>query len=339
LAATGTTPHAATQGATQWAGALARRVWQGLQPAGWLVAEDVAMGTTVRVELWADDQHLGQAAAAAVLAEMHRIDAAYSPVKPGSELARVNREAGAHAVPVSAEMFSLLQRAQDFARLSDGAFDVTYAAAGVLYDYRAGVAPEPAALREACTQVGWRGLLLDPRARTVRFARPGMRIDLGGFAKGHAVDNGVALLRSHGVEHALVAAGGDSHVLGDRRGRPWSVAVRDPRDAHNVVAVLPLVDAAVSTSGDYERCFVRQGVRHHHIVDPATGRSPDAVRSVTVIAHDGLTAEGLSKTVFVKGVAEGLRLVQRVPGADAVVVDAHGRLHHSEGLLGAGRTP
>jgi len=136
-----------------------------------------------------------------------------------------------------------------------------------------------------------------------------------------------------------VAAGGDSHLMGDRRGRPWTLAIRDPRRATEVVALLPLENVAVSTSGDYERCFIgADGRRHHHLLDPRTGESPRAVRSVTVIAGDGLTTEALSKTVFVLGSARGLKLIDSLPGVDAVVVDADGVLHASNGLLDGGPT-
>jgi len=171
----------------------------------------------------------------------------------------------------------------------------------------------------------------------VRFGKPGMRIDLGGFAKGYAVDNAITLLQRLGIAHAYVAAGGDSRVLGDRRGRPWTVAIRDPRRAGEVIAVLPLEDTAISTSGDYERYFDEPlpgggVVRHHHLIDPASGRSPQDVTSVTILAPDGLTAEALSKTVFVLGAARGLELLETTPGVDAVIIDAHGRLHATPGL-------
>ena len=146
----------------------------------------------------------------------------------------------------------------------------------------------------------------------------------------------MALLRGMGIAHAMVSAGGDSRLIGDKRGRPWNIAVRDPRREGGVVAVLPLEDVAISTSGDYERFFERNGVRCHHLIDPATGASPHAVRSVTVLADDGLTTEGLSKSVFVMGVARGLALVESLAGVDAVVVDAGGALHFSSGLLAGG---
>jgi thiamine biosynthesis lipoprotein len=302
----------------------------------WLRGDAAIMGTAIRVDLWADEPAAGRAAIDAVMGEMARIDRTMSPHRADSELSRLNAGAAAAPVPVSGEMFALLARAVAFSRLSGGAFDLTYASVGHLFDYRQGRRPDDATLARAREAIGWRHLELDARERTVRFNHPGTRIDLGGFAKGHAVDNATALLRGRGIRHAIVSAGGDSRVLGDRRGEPWTVAVRHPRRAEEVVAVLPLADCAISTSGDYERFFDEGDVRWHHIVDPTTGRSPDRVHSVTILADDGLTAEALSKTVFVLGVERGLPLVESVPGADAVVVDADGRLHTTAGLASAG---
>jgi thiamine biosynthesis lipoprotein len=299
----------------------------------WLVRDEAIMGTAIHVELWSDNAMAGLAAADAVIQEMHRIDRAMSPYKPDSELSRINRDAFTAPVRVSHELFTLLQRAVHFSELSNGAFDITYAAVGQLYDYRAGTLPTPQAVARARQAVGYRLLQLDVDSRSVRFSREGMRIDLGGFAKGHAVDTSVALLREFGIAHAIVSAGGDSRVIGDRRGRPWSVAVRDPRRADAVVAVLPLVDTSISTSGDYERFFERDGVRYHHLIDPMTGESPRTLRSVTILADDGLTCEALSKCVFVMGLEKGMRWVESLPGVDAIVVDAAGALHVSSGLL------
>ncbi|MED5622104.1 FAD:protein FMN transferase [Ideonella sp. BN130291] len=301
---------------------------------GWFQREEAIMGTAISVQLWAAQRADANAAMSAVMAEMHRIDRSMSPFKPESELSRINRNAAQWPVHVSEEMFGLLQRAVQFSRLSAGAFDITYAGAGHLYDYREHVRPSEEALAAARQAIGYRHLLLDPVARTVCFAREGVRIDLGGFAKGHAVDNATAILRRHGVAHAIVSAGGDSRVIGDRRGRPWTIAIRHPRRPGEVVAVLPLEDVAISTSGDYERFFEQDGVRWHHLIDPKTGKSPTSIHSVTILAADGLTAEALSKSVFVMGVKDGLRLVESQPGVDAVVVDAAGVLHCSSGLLG-----
>jgi FAD:protein FMN transferase len=307
----------------------------------WMHGEQAIMGTAIKVEVWAGDAAQGHAAIAAVMDEMHRIDRTMSPHKEDSELSRINREAAkgpaAGPVALSQEMALLISRALLFSKLTEGAFDISYASAGCLYDYREGVAPDDAALAAARSAIGWQNLTLDTGARTLAFARPGMRIDLGGFAKGHAVDNATTILKSLGIHHAWVSAGGDSRVIGDRRGRPWSIGVRDPADprGQRLAAVLPLLDCAVSTSGDYERFFMQGGVRHHHILDPRTGRSPagaNTLRSVTVLADDGLTAEALSKCIFVLGAERGLTIAQRVPGVDALAIDAQGRLHMTEGL-------
>jgi len=302
--------------------------------AGWYRREEAIMGTSIEVELFARDRAEAELAIGAVMAEMHRIDAGMSPHKVTSELSILNAHAADNPITVSEGLFGLLTRALAFSELSGGAFDITFASAGRLYDYRAGIGPDDATLAQALPLIDWRHVLLDPADRSVRFARQGVRIDLGGFAKGHAVDNSIAILRHLGIRHAMVAAGGDSHVMGQRGDRPWTVAIRDPRQEGAVVAVLPLEDVSISTSGDYERFFERDGVRCHHLLDPRTGRSPGAVRSVTIIADDGLTTEAFSKTVFVLGVEQGLRFVEAHPGVDAVIVDAHGTLHYSAGLQG-----
>jgi FAD:protein FMN transferase len=306
---------------------------------GWLRREEAIMGTSVRVELWSEDRAAGEAAIAAVMEQMHHIDRTMSPFKPESELSRINRDACAGPVSISRPMVDIIARSIEFSQLSEGAFDITFASVGHLYDYRLGIHPADDELAQARAAIGYRNLILDPQACTIRFARPGVRIDLGGFAKGLAVDEGAAILRSRGIRNAIVTAGGDSHILGDRRGRPWTIGIRDPRRAGQMVAVLPLQDVALSTSGDYERYFEQDGVRYHHVIDPATGKSPHSVRSVTVVAPDGLTSEALTKSVFVMGVARGMRLVESLDGVDAVVVDATGALHYSSGLLAGGRLP
>jgi FAD:protein FMN transferase len=304
---------------------------------GWLSREEPIMGTSVRVELWSEDRAAGEAAIAAVMERMHQIDETMSPFKPDSELSRVNRAASAGPVSISRPMVDIIARSIEFSELSEGAFDITFASVGHLYDYRLRIHPSDDELAQARAAIGYRNLILDPQACTIRFARPGVRIDLGGFAKGLAVDDGAAILQKHGIRNAIVTAGGDSHILGDRRGRPWTIGIRDPRKAGQMVAVLPLQDVALSTSGDYERYFEQDGIRYHHLIDPATGKSPSGVRSVTVVAPDGLTSEALSKCVFVMGVEKGMRLVESFDGVDAVVVDAAGALHYSSGLLAGGR--
>ena len=290
------------------------------------------MGTRVHAELWHVDAARARTLLDAVMDEMHRIDRAYSTHRDDSELAELNRAATLGWTRVSRELLELLGASARMSELTGGAFDITYASAGRHYDYRDGKHPDDHTLAAAVTAIDYRHVHLDPAGLRVRYARPEVYVDLGGIAKGYAVDRAIAILVDAGITQAAVSAGGDSRILGDRRGEPWTVGVRDPRHDGRLSVVLPLVDTAVSTSGDYERFFERDGVRYHHILDPATGRSARAVQSVTILGATAIDTDGLSTSVFVLGVAAGLALIDRLPGVDAIVIDAGGTLHYSAGL-------
>ncbi|MGH8249340.1 MAG: FAD:protein FMN transferase [Steroidobacteraceae bacterium] len=300
--------------------------------AEWHEREAAIMGTRIDVEVWHEDASRAAAAIDAVIAEMHRVDALMSHFKPDSQLSGINRDAAARPVKVDPELAALIARSLQFSELSGGAFDITYASVGYLYDYRERRHPSEAEIEAALPAIDWRQVVVDHATSTVRFLKPGMRIDLGGIAKGHAVDSAIAILRRMGIEHGTVTAGGDSRVLGDRRGRPWIVGIRHPDDRERVIARIPLEDAAISTSGDYERYFDEDGVRYHHIIDPKTGKSPKGVRSVTVIGPDATLTEGLTKSVFVLGPERGMALIEAQEDVDAVVVASDGRVTYSKGL-------
>jgi FAD:protein FMN transferase len=300
--------------------------------AEWQYREEVIMGTRCAVEVWAADRAQGNAAIDAVLADMRRIDALMSTYKPDSEVSRINANADRAPVPVSAELLGLLQTAQQYSALSKGAFDITYASVGYLYDYRAHQRPDDRAVTAALSAVDYRQLKLDATARTVAFGRPGMRIDLGGIAKGYAVDRGIEILKARGLAHAMVNSGGDTRVSGDRFGKPWVIGIRHPDRKDEVVLRVPLVDAAFSTSGDYERYFDEGGVRYHHILNPKTGRSPHELRSVTIIASNATRTDGLTKTVFILGPKAGLDFINSLSDADAIVIAADGKVSYSKGL-------
>ena len=153
-----------------------------------------------------------------------------------------------------------------------------------------------------------------------------------GIAKGYVIERGAAMLREHGIEYALLNAGGDTRVIGDRRGQPWIVGIRHPRVAGEVVTRVPIVDEAVSTSGDYERFFEENGRRYHHIINPTTGVPTQGILSVTVIGPDATMTDGLSTTVFVLGVEAGLEIIESMPEYEAIIVDNEGKLAYSSGL-------
>jgi thiamine biosynthesis lipoprotein len=295
------------------------------------------MGTEVSVELWHEDASEGMAAARAVMAEYHRINERMSTYREDSEISRLNREAANGPFVVGQELFDLVDRSLQLARLSEGCFDITYDSVGFMYDLRAGIVPSDDERRRKLPLVNYRAVELDARKHSIRYHQPGMRINLGGIAKGYAVERGARLLRERGVRHAHLNAGGDSRVVGDRRGQPWLIGVRNPRERDAVVARLPLVDEAISTAGDYERFFDRDGVRYHHILDPSTGLPSRGVRSVTVIGPDATMTDGLDTAIFVMGVQRGMALIASLAEYEAVIVDDAGRLFYSDGLRAPNR--
>ncbi len=300
--------------------------------AEWFSDTRAIMGTAVSVELWMDDAGAAQAAIDAVMVEMRRVDASMSPYIETSELAKINREASQHPVKISAEMMSQLQQSLHYSQLTDGAFDISFASVGYLYDYREHIQPTQQQIDSHLDAVDYRAIKLDPEKSTVHFMKPGMRIDLGGIAKGYAVDRGADILIARGVRNAIVTAGGDSRIIGDKRGRPWMVGVKNPRDREKVSVMLPLADTAISTSGDYERYFMDGDRRVHHILNPKTGKSASDVQSVSVLAPRGFDTDPLTKIFFVRGLAAGMALIDSLPGVDAIVIGSDGKLYYSKNL-------
>jgi thiamine biosynthesis lipoprotein len=293
---------------------------------------DGIMGTRISVELWADDKASGEQCIDAVMAEMNHIDATMSTYKPDSEVSQVNAKAALAPMKISDELFNLLTTAVEYSRITHGAFDITYASVGFMYDFHAHRKPTEEQIKTALPAVNYRHLLLDPRTHTIKFSQPGVRIDLGGIAKGYSVDRGIEILQARGIKHAFVSAGGDSRIIGDRFGKPWMVGIRHPDHADQVILRLPLIDTAISTSGDYEHYFDENGQRYHHIIDPHTGHSASKVRSATVLAATATRTDGLSKTAFVLGAEEAIKIYESLGDVDAVMVTPEGKVLYTKGL-------
>ena len=302
--------------------------------AEWVRVSGTAMTTAIEMEFWTEDPAVASEAGDAVLALFDRIDRQMSRYREDSELSRVNREAANGPVEVSDSLFTVLQQALRISELSHGAFDISFGSIGYLYDFRARQQPSDEELAEGLAKVNYRSVVLDPSANSVRFLDEGVRLDLGGIAKGYTVDRGIDILKSFGVRHARLSAGGDLRLLGDKRGKPWIVGIRDPRSESRNAMVLPLTNVAVSTSGDYERFFFDDNnERVHHILSPATGKPAKGVQSVTILGDDSITTDGLSTAVFVLGAAKGLEMVNRLKGIDAVIIDEQRQVHYSDGLM------
>ncbi|MGC1387975.1 MAG: FAD:protein FMN transferase [Steroidobacteraceae bacterium] len=301
---------------------------------------DGIMGTRITVELWAEDPAKAEQAIDAVLAEMRHIDESMSTYKPTSEVSQVNDKAANGPMHISKELFDLLTTAREYSVITEGAFDITYASVGYLYDFRKHQHPDEEQIAKALPAIDYRHVVLDSKNQTVYFSQKGVRIDLGGIAKGYSVDRGIDVLKSLGYTRAYVGAGGDSRIIGDRFGKPWVVGIRDPRKGEgNVIARIPLVDAAISTSGDYERFFEEKGVRYHHIIDPHTGHSASKVRSATVIGPYATRTDGLSKTAFVLGPEKAMEIYNRLDDIDAIIVKLDGTVVYSKGMQRAPPAP
>jgi FAD:protein FMN transferase len=300
--------------------------------AAWVDRTEAIMGTRIYVQVWAEDPAKGNEAIDAVMADMRRIDDLMSHYKPDSQLSRINQLGNQQPVQVDKELFDLIKLSTYYSQVTEGAFDITYASVGYMYDYPKHVHPTEAQIKSALPAVNWRNILFDEAHHTIRFEHPGMRIDLGGIGKGYAVDRGIDILKARGIQHAVVTAGGDTRILGDHMGRPWLVAIRHPDDPNKVVTRIPLSDTAMSTSGDYERYFDEDGVRYHHIIDPHTGHSANKVRSATILAPTATETDGLSKTAFVLGAEKTLEIISKMKDVDAVFITPDGRLLYSDGL-------
>jgi thiamine biosynthesis lipoprotein len=304
--------------------------------AKWHGDNQDVMGTRASVTFWLEDDAKAAAALQAVMEEMRRIDQHFSPYIPASELSRANQQAvrasAQNPLVISSELTRLIDKSLYYSRLTEGAFDITFASLARYYDYRKKLTPTEAQRAALLPAINYQLVHLDKQAHTLWFGHPQLYIDLGGIAKGYAVDRGIAILQEFGVAHASLSAGGDSRVLGDKRGRPWIVGIKNPR-ADAVAISLPLDNVAVSTSGDYERYFIASnGERVHHIINPRTGKSTNGVNSVTIIGPLGFDTDPLSTSVFVMGPEKGLALINKLPGFDAVIITSQGKVLYSNGL-------
>ena len=304
----------------------------GYANAEWQSENAAIMGTTIRVELWHPDSEVRKEGIAMVLNEMERVNRLMSPYIKDSQLSELNDNAFKQPVKVDEDLFQLIQKSIEFSELTNGAFDITFASVGYLYNYRKQHKPSEEKIAKAKTYINYKNLILNDTQRTVSFAQKGVKIDLGGIAKGYAVDQAIHHLKELEIEHALISAGGDTRLLGDRKGRPWLVGIKDPANTEKVIAMLPLQNEALSTSGDYERFFIEDGVRYHHIIHPETGKSASEVRSASIIGANTITTDALSTSVFVLGVKAGLELLNTLENVEGVIVDQQGKLFYSKGL-------
>jgi thiamine biosynthesis lipoprotein len=298
---------------------------------------DGVMGTIVNITIWHDDDKAAATAIADVFTELERLDALMTSWTDDSAVAKISAASGTkRAVEVDEETFAVIEKAQAIAKQTGGAFDITVGAFHNLWKFGSnqdGSIPSDADVAERVKLVGYKRVKLDAKKRTIRLAKKGMAITLGGIAKGYAVDRAVKILHDAGFVDFIIQAGGDLYVSGRKGSRSWIVGIRDPRGKRTTpFAITPIENKTFSTSGDYERAIVKNGVRYHHILDPKTGRPVAHTRSVTVMANDAITADGWSTALFVMGAEKGMPVVEKLEDVEAVFVDSDNKVHVSSGL-------
>jgi thiamine biosynthesis lipoprotein len=291
------------------------------------------LGTFVNITFIGDAEKAPQTAEA-VFGEIERIESLMSPVRPGSDVYRLNRDGGAGPVRVSAETYDLIRKSADVSAETGGCFDITFASMAHLWDYKNKnfVPPSPSAVAALLPLIGSKNILFYPDKKSISFARPGMKVGLGAIAKGYAVSKGIEVMKKKGISDGIVVAGGDLQVIGSKYGKPWITGLRHPR-RNAILLTIDLADMdAVCTSGDYERVVIRNGVRYHHIIDPRTGYPANTFSSVSVLSKSAVLSDAYDTSIFVMGLEGAREFVKRHGEIDVILADQKVNLYISKRL-------
>jgi Membrane-associated lipoprotein involved in thiamine biosynthesis len=304
--------------------------------------ENIVMDTLIKITVYAADPQLGEKALNEAFAEFSRINSLADrfsekslPDSETSDVYQINQNAQVKPVKVSDDILAMLDRSNYFANLSEGAFDVTIGPIMDLWGFKQTEhhLPSEKEIAEKLALVGYQRIVVDKEQKTVFLPEKGMELDLGGIAKGYATDMAVQRLRELGINSAIINAGGNVYALGSKPdGSPWRVGIQDPRNNNKIIAILRVENTAVVSSGDYERYFIIDGVRYHHIIDPSTGESARQLMSTTVLASSATDADVMSTTLFVLGSERGRELLQKFTNINAVFVDPERNITFSKSL-------
>lgn len=295
------------------------------------------MDTLVTITVASGSKDKAEKAIDKAFLEIEKLEKLSNFFSPDSEITRINKSAGISEVKVSSDILDLLNKALYVSENTGGAFDVTIGPLISLYDFHENIHPEQSAIKKNIALVNYKGLLIDRDKSTVFLRKNGMLVDPGGIAKGYAADRVVDVLKQNGISSGIVAVAGDIKTFGHKPdGRPWKIGIRHPRakdGEDDIMATIELSDMAISTSGDYERFFVSEGIRYHHLLSPKTGHPVRECRSVTVITKEGASADAFATGVFVLGPEEGMKVLKKMR-FEGVIVDSGGNLHTTPGIRG-----
>jgi len=285
------------------------------------------MGTKVEIIAQGKKEDILEDAVDKAFKDIERLERKLSRYNPDSMISRINQSAGESPVRVDDETFMLIQKSVEVCAQSNGAFDITILPVLMLWkiDNDNPVPPDDADVKEKLKQTGCQKIVLDEKTHTVFLPEKGMGIDLGGIAKGYAVDSAVRVLKNNAVRSGLVNAGGDIVVFG-ARGKGMAIGIQHPREREKIIAKIYLSDGAIATSGDYERFYIYNGVRYSHIINPKTGYPVQGEASVSVKADSCLVADAWSTALFVMGREAGMKILQSHPGIEALFIGPSGSM-------------
>lgn len=293
------------------------------------------LGSPYEITVVVKDSTEGKIFADMSVKELKRIEQLISEWIPTSDISMVNQQAGKQPVKVHAEVFELLQRSVKFSKLTDGAFDVTWAGMDRIWKFDGSMTEMPSEerIRNSVQNVGYQNLILNEKDTTVFLQKQGMKIGTGGIGQGYIADRIKQLLLASGNASGLVNISGDITSWGKQPdGKPWTVAIINPVNKEKVFAFFPLEETAIETSGNYEKFVVFNGIRYAHIIDPRTGYPAQGVVSVSVFAKHTEIADALATGVFVLGVDVGLNLINQLEGIECIIIDDQGKIHMSKGI-------
>ena len=285
------------------------------------------MGTFAEVSMYSNDEKTAGKAIDEVLNEMERMDRIMSNYKDDSELSQLNKKAVKLPVSCSRELLDVIEKSQYYSELSNDAFDITVSPLVALWGFfdEKGHVPSNKEIERLLPAVSYKNIIINkrdnpPKPGTIFFKNAQTQIDLGAIGKGYAVDKALEVIQKFGIDNACINLGGNIYVLGTPAGKNvWKIGVQHPRNKDEILGYLELENEATATSGDYERFFEIGGKRYSHIIDPKTGMPVSGTISVTIVAPTGTEVDGLSTTIFVLGPEKGLKLMEKIPGADALI--------------------
>jgi thiamine biosynthesis lipoprotein len=298
--------------------------------------EEPGMGTLFQIQVWSQTPERDAQVIKQALAVMADTEKTMSEWLPDSEISQLNHQAGKNALAISHELYHVLKTGKQISKRSGGAFAMTWAALRGVWDFSTPLIPDPKLIRSRLPFIGDQKIELrqwafTPGSPRARLKQKGMLLGLGGIAKGYALDQAMLILREGGVKNALVFAGGDIRTITEADFKPWRIAIEHPRQT-SPLGILEINQGAVATSGDYEKYFIKNGQRYHHLIDPRTGFPANHNSSVTVLTDAGIKADAWATALFIMTPDEAIHIIENDPNMEAIIVSANGELFISNGI-------